>query len=89
MERTMRAKLRVSNITPSRDREGAVQNEQVKFHGVAKNSAYPEDGLDENNTYAKFSPSAEFSITVANPALFGTFYIGDEFYVDFTLAVPA
>lgn len=87
MDRTMRAKLRVSNITPSRDKEGEIQCEQVRFDGVAKNSSYPEDGLDENNTYARFSPSAEFRITVANPALFGKFYIGDEFYVDFTLAV--
>jgi hypothetical protein len=85
---TMRAKLRVSNIKPNRDKDGSVTSEEVTFCGVAKNTSYGEDGLDENNTYAKFSPQAQLSITIANPALFGKHYIGDEFYVDFTLAPP-
>ncbi|KAI93926.1 hypothetical protein T281_13805 [Rhodomicrobium udaipurense JA643] len=49
-------------------------------------SKYPEDGSDENNTYAKFTPQAELKITVANPELWGKFAVGDEFYVDFTSA---
>jgi hypothetical protein len=82
---TMRAKLRVSNIKPYRDSDGKVTQEHVQFHAVAA-STYPEDGSDENNTFAKFSPSAVLDIDICNPALFGKHYIGDEFYVDFTLA---
>jgi len=50
----------------------------------AKDGAYPEDGSDENNTFAKFTPNAEFRMTVQNSALIGRFQEGDEFYVDFT-----
>lgn len=80
---TMRAKLRVYDVNPY-PRENPTQ-ETVKFHGVAA-SSYPEDGSDENNTFAKFSPHAIAEITIANPALLGKFAVGDAFYVDFTPA---
>ena len=80
----MRAKLRVGAVLPFPSGEnGAVTQERVMFHGVAA-SRYPEDGSDEDNTYAKFSPSASFDIMIANPALIGKFAVGDTFYVDFT-----
>ena len=44
------------------------------------------DGLDEDNTFAKFSPSVDLGITIANPALWGKFAVGDKFYLDFTPA---
>jgi hypothetical protein len=50
------------------------------------NCPYPPDGSDEDNTYAHYSPQANFSITIANPALIGKFAYGDKFYVDFTKA---
>jgi len=77
---TMRAKLVVSSVTKFNGAEKLVMN------AVAKSSGYPDDGSDEDNTYAKFSPMAEFSIHVANPALFGKFEPGMKFYVDFTPA---
>lgn len=85
MTTKMRAKLRVGSVFPYRDPEsGETISETVNFHGVAKSGAYPADGSDEDNTFAKFSPSASFQILVANPALFGGFEPGDTFYVDFT-----
>jgi hypothetical protein len=84
---TMRAKLRVGSITSIKSGE-EVACEQLSFHGVSRSSAYPEDGSDEDNTYAKFSPSVDLNITIANPALLGQFKQGDTFYVDFT-PVPA
>lgn len=81
MSTTMRAKLRVSSVTKH---EGG--SETVKMHAVAKNTAYPEDGSDEDNTFARFSPSADFSIHIANPALYDKFAVGDKFYADFTPA---
>lgn len=75
----MRAKLQLSHV----EKHGTC--EVLNFHAVAAKS-YPADGSDEDNTYAKYSPSATLKITVANPALFGKFAPGDKFYVDFTKA---
>jgi hypothetical protein len=75
---SMRAKLRVTSVEPRGDQE------RLTFCGVSRSSQYPEDGSDEDNTYAKFSPSVELGITIANPNLVGKFKVGDTFYVDFT-----
>jgi len=77
---TMRAKFQVSSI------EQFAGSEKVKFHAVAKPSGYPVDGSDEDNTYAKFSPSANCEIHITNPALHGKFNPGEKFYVDFSPA---
>jgi len=55
------------------------------FCGVCKNT-YGDDGLDENNTFAKFSPAVSVDLFVTNPALLGEFESGDTFYLDF---IPA
>ena len=73
----MRAKLTLTNINLLNEAE------ELTFNAVAADS-YPEDGSDENNTFAKFTPSAVLNMTVVNPALLGTFEAGDTFYVDFT-----
>ena len=74
----MRAKVKCesSNLRETFD--------EVIFKAVVKSGSYPADGLDEDNTFAKFSPTAEFKITIANPALLGKFRPGQKFYVDFT-----
>jgi len=59
--------------------------ETLNMHAVAA-SKYPEDGSDEDNTYAKFSPGANMVINTANLALFGKFMVGDRYYLDFTSA---
>lgn len=79
----MRAKLRISNIFPTQ----AGDMEVMRFHGVAKSDGpYPEDGSDENNTFAKFTPSVDLHMLIGNSNLVGTFDVGDTFYVDF---IPA
>jgi hypothetical protein len=78
----MRAKMKVSNIEANPD----YGTETLSFSAVAKNGAYPEDGSDENNTYAKYTPMAEMRMTIQNPALIGKFAIDQMFYVDFTEA---
>lgn len=77
---TMRAKFVVENV------EKSETGERVYFRAVGKSSAYPEDGSDEDNSFAKFTPSAELSIFIANPALFGQFEPGQKFYADFSPA---
>lgn len=76
----MRAKLKCSSVTPSGD------GEILKFHAVAKSDSYPADGSDENNSYARWSPSASLELNVQNPNLKGKIAEGDTFYVDFTPA---
>ncbi|WP_288803933.1 hypothetical protein [uncultured Novosphingobium sp.] len=82
---TMRAKLQVGSVFAHRNEAGETQTETVSFFGVAAKS-YPADGSDEDNTFARFSPSANFQISIANPALHGQFEPGQKFYVDFTPA---
>ena len=77
---TMRAKLQIASVT-----KHSAECEQLKFHGVAA-SSYPADGSDEDNTFAKFSPSVALDITITNPALIGKFERGQKYYVDFTPA---
>jgi len=76
----MRAKMIITNVEKIGDCE------KLSFRAVAKSGAYPEDGGDEDNTYAKFSPDGSLSLTVANPALHGKFVAGEKYYLDFTRA---
>ena len=81
----MRAKFVVTEVNVHRH-EGETTGEQVSFNAVAKSGTYPADGSDDDNSYARWSPSASCSIYIANPALFGKFERGQKFYVDFTPA---
>jgi hypothetical protein len=88
MATNMRAKMMLETITTIR-LQGQVagdapSSEVLKFRAVARKEGYPSDGADENNTYAKFSPSATYEIAVANPALIGKLNPGEFYYVDFT-----
>lgn len=76
---TMRAKMRVTKVEAH---EGGA--EVLHFTAVSRSSGYPADGSDEDNTYAKFSPSGELRLTVTNPALSGKIKPGDRYYLDFT-----
>lgn len=76
----MRAKFQVNRI------EQFSQSETIHFNAVGKSNGYPEDGSDEDNNYAKWSPQAECKINITNPALIGTFAVGEKYYVDFTKA---
>ncbi len=76
----MRAKMKLQSVTKTEF------GEKLQFSAVAKNGFYPEDGSDDDNTYAKFTPSADLTIQVSNPALFGKFLPGEKYYVDFSKA---
>ena len=75
----MRAKMRVSAVTPHNETW-----EELAFSAVSKSDGYPDDGSDENNSFAMWTPSAELKMSITNPALIGKFTVGQEFYVDFT-----
>ncbi|NML93792.1 hypothetical protein HHL27_08945 [Novosphingobium sp. TW-4] len=82
----MRAKLQVGSVMPYRNPEtGETVTETVNFFAVSK-SSYSDSEFDEDNTFAKMSPSAHLQICIANPALHGQFEPGQKFYVDFSPA---
>jgi hypothetical protein len=76
----MRAKMKINHI------DKRYEGYEVLYFNPVCRSTYPSDGSDENNTYARFSPSGMLSLTVANPALHGKFAEGEEYYIDFTKA---
>lgn len=82
---TMRAKVKVSNVQLFKNITEDVVQENLIFNAVYKNQ-YDSTGLDEDNTYSKFTPTAEFKLSVVNPELFGKFVVGQKYYVDFTEA---
>lgn len=83
---TMRAKLRVSFIHeyfngPDKAKSG----EGLVMSAVCAPKFDPE-GLDEDNTFAKFTPSANLSVNISNPDLLDKFKVGQAYSVDFTPA---
>ena len=55
-----------------------------EFYFTPVSGKFAADGVDEDNTYSKYSPSGDLRLMVTNPAIFGTIKPGDLFYVDFT-----
>ena len=84
----MRAKMYVSLVQEnySWDDKTKKVSETLVMSAVAKSTSYEPDGLDEDNTYAKFSPGGQLTLTVANPALWNQFKFGEKYYLDFTEA---
>lgn len=78
----MRAKVRVTNIKRYPE-DGDATQESLSFNFPSKDGAYPADGSDEDQQFAKFSPCGDLALTVTNPALLGKFAVGDTFYLDF------
>ena len=77
---TMRAKMKITSVQKF---EG---QDTLTFAAVGKDGAYPDGGLSDDNTYSKYTPSADLKMVIQNPALLDKFNVGDKFYVDFTPA---
>lgn len=80
MSAVMRAKLKINSI------EIFDSCERLKMSAVSGKASISDQGSDEDNNYARWSPQASFEILIANPALHGQFKVGEAFYVDFTKA---
>jgi hypothetical protein len=76
----MRAKMKISGIQQFSDAQ------RLTLSAVGKDGDYPEDGWSEDNTFAKWTPQADMTMTINNPALLGQFEEGQKFYIDFTRA---
>ena len=85
----MRAKFRISFIERHRGPEDqGFPYDVLSFNPVYKPD-YEDDAFDEDNTFAKYTPSADLRMTINNPALVGQYEEGDTFYLDFTPVRPA
>ena len=80
----MRAKMQVHGVKDYKNAEGAVTQQDLILYPVAKDGAYPSDGSDEDNSFARWTPNGELKLSIQNPALFDQLPVGARFYVDFT-----
>lgn len=64
--------------------EGA---ETLELTAVCGSAAFGANGESEDNTFARYTPSAALTLTLNNPDLLGKFKPGQKFYLDFTESV--
>lgn len=89
MTTKMRAKMIVNFVQDvfwgpkGEDGKPTKSQEMLTFSAVCA-PTYDPSGMDEDNTFAKFSPGADLRLNVANPDLWGKFKVGQKFYLDFT-----
>lgn len=69
----MRAKMQVQSILKTDYSEV-----------VSMSAVYGGSTNDEDNSFAKTTPSGKIELTIANKELHGVYKPGDTFYVDFT-----
>jgi len=72
-EPTMKAKMVVESVVRMKGCE------ELRMNAVIND-------CPENKTFSEYTPSANVSIHISNPALIGTFNPGEEYYLDFTKA---
>jgi hypothetical protein len=75
----MRAKFKVTNVNKY---DGV---EHLEFAAIGANK-YGENGENEDNDFARWTPSGNVKISVTNPNLFDTFKVNENYYLDFTKA---
>lgn len=75
MSQPMRAKMQIQAVT----RKIGGYSEMIEMNAV-----YGGSTNDEDNSFAKTTPSGKIVLEIANKDLHGVFNPGDTFYVDFT-----
>lgn len=79
--KTMRAKFRVTQVEVVNE---TYQN--VTMHAVSE-APFDQDGVSEDNSFARWTPSGELRMAIQNPDLMGVLQEGQKYYLDFTPAV--
>lgn len=82
----MKAKLQVVSVEDINLSDGSKSGEQVKFMAVCGVDPFKEGGYSDDNTFAKWTPTANLEMRISNENLFGTLVPGQKYYVDFKLA---
>ena len=75
MSKPMRAKMQIQSVTLNM----GGYTEEIKMSAV-----YGGSTNDEDNSFAKTTPSGSITLGIANKELHGVYKPGDTFYVDFT-----
>jgi hypothetical protein len=88
MTTKMRAKFIVNGVQEhfSDEAKTIKSGETLTMAPVCKSGGYDATGNDEDNTFAKWSPSGSLTLFVANPNLWDQFKVGQKLYTDFTEA---
>ncbi len=81
----MRAKLQIVKVESDTANE-SYPHEKVEFMAVTEKPFDQASGISEDNEFSKWTPTANLSMTITNPALFGTLVQGEKYYVDFIKA---
>lgn len=82
----IRAKFRVNRINNQEYTDKETNKAVVASREVVMNPVYSHDPESENHRFWKASPSGTLSIWINNPAAYNQFEVGQEYYLDFTLA---
>jgi hypothetical protein len=69
--------MKVQRVAHVKDSAGKTESEEVTLQAVYGDS-------EENKRWSKWTPSANFTIHINNPAAIGKLSNGHEYYVDFT-----
>lgn len=75
MSKPMRAKMQIMSVT----QQLGGYSERIEMNAV-----YGGSTNDEDNSFAKTTPSGKITLEIANKELHGVYKPGDTFYVDFT-----
>ncbi len=73
----MRAKMKVTAVVPG------TASVNITMQAVS-DKPFDADGASEDNSWARWTPSASLSMTIANPDLLDAFKEGQTFFLDFT-----
>ena len=85
----MRAKMIVQSgsITKYKGHTPQELSTQLRLIAVSE-KPFDENGVSEDNDFARYTPSATLDIVITNPDLVDAFHDGQVFYVDFTEVEP-
>jgi hypothetical protein len=78
MSKPMRAKMQVQSVTKVLGGWSDIIEMSAVYGGTTN---------DEDNSFAKTTPSGTVKLNIANKELMGVYAPGDTFYVDFTPVV--
>jgi len=82
MTMTTRCKFRLQSITY----QAGTTGKALRFTAVSdsKDTSIPED-----KAFTKYTPSGELTVTIDNPAVEPMLKVGEYYYLDLSLIVPA
>jgi hypothetical protein len=80
MNPTMRAKFKATKVETISE---TFQN--VTMQAVTE-APFDADGKSDDNSFSKWTPTGQITMSISNPDLIGKIVEGQKFYVDFTPA---